>query len=72
MRSRGRNESNNHGLARIGERKIFFDFDVHHVLKVGIKRFWAQEAEISLTAMSLLESAKRKFSMNTTYIKPRK
>ena len=41
MASGGRNESNSHGLARIGEKKIFHDFDVHHVLKVGIKRFLA-------------------------------
>ena len=37
-------------LARIGEKKIFHETDVHHVYKVGIKRFWAQEAEVSLTA----------------------
>ena len=43
-------ESNNHQLARIGEKKIFHQLDVHHVQKVGIKRFWAQEAEMSLTA----------------------
>ena len=39
MSSGGRNESNSHGLARIGEKKIFHEFDVHHVLKVGIKGF---------------------------------
>ena len=32
-------------LARIGEKKIFHELDVHHVQKVGIKRFWAQEAK---------------------------
>ena len=32
-------------LARIGEEKIFDELNVHHVQKVGIKRFWAQEAE---------------------------
>ena len=31
--------------------------------KVGIKRFYAQEAEMSLTAMSSLESTRRKFFM---------
>ena len=72
MASGGRNESNSQELARIGEKKIFHEFDVHHVWKVGFTRFWPQEAEMSLTAMSLLESARRKFSMNTTYIKPRK
>ena len=45
--SGGRNESNSHQLARIGEKKTFNELDVHHVLKVAIKRFWAQEAEIS-------------------------
>ena len=68
MASGGRNESNSHGLARIAEKKIFHEFDVHHVLKVGIKRFWPQEAEMSLTAMGLLESARRKIFMNSTYI----
>ena len=32
-------------LARIGEKKIFHELDVHHVKKVGVKRLWAQEAE---------------------------
>ena len=52
LASRGRNESNSHQLAGIGEKKIFHELDVHHVKKVGIKRFCAQEAEMSLTAMS--------------------
>ena len=42
-------------------RKFLHDLDVHHVWKVGIKRFWAQEAEMSLTANSSLKSARRKF-----------
>ena len=29
--SGGRNESNNHQLARIGEKKIFHQLEVHHV-----------------------------------------
>ena len=29
--SGGRNESNSHKLARIGQRKIFHELDVHHV-----------------------------------------
>ena len=64
----GRNECNSHQDARIGEKKIFHETDVHHVYKVGIKRFCAQDAEISLTAMGCLESARRKFFMNLTYI----
>ena len=56
--SRGRNESNSQQLAGIGEKKIFHEIDVHHVQKVGIKRFWAQEAEMSLTAISLFQQAR--------------
>ena len=63
MGSGGRNESNSHKDARIGEKKILHETDVHHVYEVGIKRFWAQEAEMSLTAIRTLESARRKFLM---------
>ena len=76
--SGGRNESNSHQLARIGEKKIFHELDVHHVYKVGIKRFGlrrpklSQEAEMCLTAISSLESTRRKFFMNSTYIMSRK
>ena len=58
MCSVGRNESNSHQLARISEKKIFHETDVHHVYKVEIKRFCAQEAEMSLTAISSFESAR--------------
>ena len=71
MSSGGRNESNSHQLVRIGE-KIFHQLDVHHVQKVTIKSFWAQEAEMSLTAISSLESARETFLMNSTYIMCRK
>ena len=37
-----------------------------------MKRFWPQEAEMSLAAITTLESARRKFFMNTTYIMSRK
>ena len=47
MASGGRNESNSHQLVGIGEKKIFHELDVHHVKKVGIKRFCSQEAEMS-------------------------
>ena len=67
-----RNESNSHQDARIGEKKIFHELDVHNVMKVEIKRFWAQEAEMRLTAISSLGSASRKFFMNSTYIMSRK
>ena len=72
MRSGKRNESKTIALARIGEKKIFHELDVHHVKKVGFKRSWAQEAEMSLIALSLLESARRKFFMNATCIMSRK
>ena len=72
MGSGGRNESNSHQLARIGQKKIFHEHDVHHVQKVGNIRFWAQEAEMSLTAVSSLQSARRKLFMNSTYIMSRK
>ena len=62
------NESNSHQLARIGEKKIFHEHDVHHVYKVGITCFSAQDAKMSLTVISSLESARRKFFMNSTYI----
>ena len=54
MASEGRNQSNGHQLAGIGEKKISHELDQHHVEKVGINRFCAQEAEMSLTAMSSL------------------
>ena len=72
MASGGRNESNSHQLAGMGEKKIFQELDVHHVKKVGIKRFCAKEAEISRIAMSSLEAARRKFFMNSTHIMSRK
>ena len=50
--SRGGNESNSHHLARFGEKKIFHELDVHHVQNAGIKRFLAQQAEMSLTTIS--------------------
>ena len=62
------NESDSNQLARIGHKKIFHQLDVHHVYKVGITCFWAKDAKMSLTAISSLESARRKFLMNSTYI----
>ena len=35
--------------------KTFHELDVHHVQKVEIKRFLAQEAEVSLTATSVFQ-----------------
>ena len=72
MGSGGRNESNRHLLAGIGDKKIFHELDVHHVEKVGTKRFSAHEAGISLTGICSPESARRKFFMNSTYIMSRR
>ena len=72
MSSGSRNESNSHQLARIGEKKTFHELDVHHLCKAGMKPFWAQKAEMSLKAISLLESTRRKFFLNSTYIMSRK
>ena len=62
------NESNSYELAPIGEKKIFHELDVHHVYKEGITCFCAQDANMSLTAISSLESARRKCFMKSTYI----
>ena len=72
MGSGGQNESNSHELSGIGEKKIFHELDVHHVKKVVFKRFQSQEVEMSLTAINLLQSARRKFFMNSTYIRSKK
>ena len=66
MGSGGGNESNSHQLTRIGEKKIFYELDVHRVSKIGINRFLAKEAEMSLTAMNSLESGRKKFFTNST------
>ena len=56
------NESNSQQLARISEKKIFHELDVHHVYKVGITCFWAQDAKMSLTANTPLESGEENLS----------
>ena len=53
-------------------RKFFMNSTYIMSRNVGIKRFWAQEAEMSLTAISSLESARRKFFLNSTCIMSRK
>ena len=62
MGSGGRNESNSHQLTPIGQKKIIHELGLHHVYKEGIKRFWAQEGEMSLTAIRTLESGEENFS----------
>ena len=55
-------ESNSHQLAGVGEKKIFHELDVHHIYKVRITIFWAQDAKMSLKAISSLESGEENFS----------
>ena len=62
MGSGGQTESKCQNLAPIGEKKIFHELDVHHVYKVGIKRFWAQEAKLSLSAKTSLNRREENFS----------
>ena len=38
-----------------------------HVLRVGIKCFWAHQFEISLTSVNLSQTTRLKFFMNTTH-----
>ena len=61
MGSGSQNESKCQKLAPIREKKIFHELDVHHVYKVGMKRFWAQEVKMSLSSESSLQSTRRKF-----------
>ena len=61
MGSGCQNESNSHQLPGIGEKKIVHELDVHHVYKVGITCFWAQDAKMSLTASSSLECEQKIF-----------
>ena len=60
MGSEVQNESISHQLARIGDKEVFHELDVHHVKKEGITRFWTQDAKMSLTANSSLELCEKK------------
>ena len=62
------NEYHSHELAPIGGKKIFHELDVQHVYKVRITCFWNQDAKMSLTPMTMLQTARRKIFMNSTYI----
>ena len=48
-------------------KKIFHALDVHHVYKVGITCFWAQDAKISLTVINSLET-RRKFFIDVHHV----
>ena len=56
--SGSRNESNSHQRVQASKMKTFHELDVHYVQKEGIKRFWAQEAEMSLTATCVFQQAR--------------
>ena len=60
MGSRGQNESNSQYLARIGEKKIFHELDVHHVYKAGITCFWAQDAKNESNSYQLARNGEKK------------
>ena len=45
-------------------RKDFFELDEDHIKKLGIKCILAKEAKMNLTAISSLESARRKLWKN--------
>ena len=53
-------------------RKKFHERDVHHVWNVAMKRFWAQKAEMTLLHIRSLESPRKNFFINSTYIMSRK
>ena len=71
--SGSRNDSKGNQLARIGEKKIFHETRRTSCLRVlELNVFFAQEAKMCQTANSSLESTRRKFFMNSTYIMSRK
>ena len=71
MGSGGRKESNSHELARVGEKKIFHEFDAHHVLKVGRKRFCLRRPNESNSNV-LAGIREKKIFHESTYIMSRK
>ena len=69
--ARGRNDSN---TAQFARRKKFLMNSTYIMSRKWEKNktFFAQEAEMTLTPLSSLESARKKFLMNSTYIMSRK
>ena len=47
-------------LFQSSEMKIFHELDAQNVQKLGIKRFWAQKAEMILTANQLFRISEMK------------
>ena len=48
-------------LRESARKKTFYELDVHHVQKVGIKRFWAQEIEMTLQPSVRANQREKKF-----------
>ena len=67
MGSGGRNEPNSVELARIGEKKIFHELDVHHV-ESGNQTFLSSGGRNESKCHELARIGEKKFSMNSTYI----
>ena len=42
------------------DKKIFLELDEHHIKKVGIKRLFAQEAKMNVTAIRSLPIGEKK------------
>ena len=69
MGSGGRNESNSDELARIGEKKIFHELDVHHVLKMQTFLGLARRNESNSHEVARI--GEKKIFMNSAYIMSR-
>ena len=67
MGSGGRIEPNSVELARIGEKKIFHELDVHHV-ESGNQTFLSSGGRNESKCHELARIGEKKFFMNSTYI----
>ena len=67
MGSGGRNEPNSVELARIGEKKIFHELDVHH-LESGNQTFLGSGGRNESKCHELEGIGEKKLFMNSTYI----
>ena len=64
--------SNTNQFARIGEKKFFMNSTYIMSRKWESNVFWAQEAEMTQTPISSLQSPRKNFLMISTYIMSRK
>ena len=60
MGSGGRNDSNSHQLARIGEKKIFHELDVHICLEVRNQTFYGSGGQNELNSHQLARIGEKK------------